>query len=62
MATYNGNSLTGKEEFLKGDIINFSYSGLKDNRLDSKPNSNIYDNSYSIQTFDYESFSSVLGE
>lgn len=27
-----------------------------------KINSNIYDNSYSVQTFDYESFSSVLGE
>lgn len=62
MATYNYNSLTGKEEFLKGDIINFSYSRLKDNKLDLKPNSNIYDNSYSVQTFDYESFSSVLGE
>lgn len=35
---------------------------LKDNGLDLKPNSNIYDNSYSVQTFDYESFYSILGE
>lgn len=62
MATYDGNSLTGKEKFLKGNIIDFSYSKLKNNELDLKPNSNIYDNSYSVQIFDYESFYSILGE